>query len=158
MNKKDLAKMARRLTLIDEETAGKTYQKNQERLKILIDLVILVAAIIIFMLILFNNPDMNYIPLLIATCAVTGLAIVRAFAHGNRISEVNSALRKLKEEAVNINTKIENSKPKSKSDKQLGASLSDTEDEAAPLPSGDQPTENETEQQDSPEEVHEERK
>ena len=141
MNKKDLAKMAKKLTMIDEEAAGQIYQKNQERLKILVDLVILVAAIVIFMMILFNNPDMNYVPLLILTCAVTGLAIVRAFAHGNRISETNATLRKLEEEAKNLNAKIDKGKPKEKEPRSTEKSLPEQTSENASESEQDQPEE-----------------
>lgn len=107
MEKKDRTRMERRLKAIDEEVRGYKSQKNRKRLSMAGDLAVLLGAIIGFFLVLFNNPDMNYIPLLIATCAVTGLAIVRAFSQGDVISSINREMALLDAEVASINAKLE---------------------------------------------------
>ena len=107
MDKKDVARKKRRLEAIELEVQGYKSYKLKEYVKMAVDLIVLVATIIIFFLVLFGNPDMNYIPLLIVTCAVTGLSIVRAFGHGESISATNKELYNLKAETENINEKLD---------------------------------------------------
>lgn len=112
MEKKDRARMERRLKAIDEEVRAYKSEKNKKRLMMAGDLAVLLGTIIVFFLVLFHNPDMNYIPLLITTCAVTGLALVRAFSHGDAISSINRELAVIDEEVASINSKLEKGKEK----------------------------------------------
>ena len=106
MEKKDQKRMERRIAAIEEESKSLEFKRMKIRLRVIADVVIVIGAIVAFLEILIHNPGLNYLFVLIPTCAVTGIALYRTYSNGAKATEVKRDIYKLDAEAYNLKTKL----------------------------------------------------
>ena len=111
MEKKDEKRLEKRLAEMEAQSRDLELKRMKVRLRVLADIVVVVGAIVAFLEILFHNPGLNYLFVLIPTCAVTGLFLYRAFSNGEKASVLKRDIWKLDQEAYNIECKLGRKKP-----------------------------------------------